>query len=88
MLPISRVAKRLGLCTTALKKRCAATPAAPTTEAFPTALSFVEVTATSSWLTTSAEVDLQRADGARMRILYHASPPPLVALVQTFLETP
>lgn len=88
VLPISRVATRLGLCTTALKKRCAATPADPTPEAFLTTLRFVEVTATSSWLTPSAEVDLQRTDGARMRIIYHESPPPLAALVQTFLETP
>jgi hypothetical protein len=88
VLPTSRVAKRLGLCPNDLKKRCGAPPAAPAPEALPTALSFVEVTAASSWLTTSAEVELHKPDGTRMRIAYHEPQPPLAALVRTFLETP
>jgi hypothetical protein len=31
------------------------------------------------------EVELQRADGARLRLYYHA-PPPLEAVVRIFLE--
>jgi hypothetical protein len=88
VLPTSRVAKRLGLCPNDLKKRCCAPPAAPTPEALPTALSFVEVTAASSWLATSAEVELHKPDGTRMRIAYHEPQPSLAALVRTFLETP
>ena len=88
VLPTSRVAKCLGLCPNDLKKRCCAPPAAPTPEALPTALRFVEVTAASSWLATSAEVELHRPDGTRMRIAYHEPQPRLAALVRTFLETP
>jgi hypothetical protein len=87
VLPTSRVAKRLGLCPNDLKKRCCAPPATPTPGALPTALSFVEVTAASSWLATSAEVELHKPDGTRMRIVYHEPQPLLAALVRTFLET-
>ena len=85
-LSISRVAKHLGLCTTDLKRHCSAHAA--TSESFPTAMKFVEVTAASSWVSTSAEVDLQRPDGTRMRSTYHDPQPSLAVLVQTFLETP
>jgi hypothetical protein len=88
VLPTSRVARRLGLCPNDLKKRCGAPPATPAPEALPTALSFVEVTAASSWLVTSAEVELHKPDGTRMRIAYHEPQPSLAALVRTFLETP
>ncbi len=86
-LPISRVAKRLGLCTTDLKKRCATPPTSTHKDMLPDTLSFVEVSASSLWLPSSAEVNLQRADGARMHIVYRESQPPLAALVRTFLET-
>jgi hypothetical protein len=88
VLPTSRVAKRLGLCPNDLKKRCCAPPATPAPEALPTALSFVEVSAASSWLATSAEVELHKPDGTRMRIVYHEPQPSLAALVRTFLEMP
>jgi hypothetical protein len=88
VLPTSRVARRLGLCPNDLKKRCGAPPATPAPEALPTALSFVEVSAASSWLATSAEVELYKPDGTRMRIAYHEPQPSLAALVRTFLETP
>ena len=88
VLPTSRVAKRLGLCPNNLKKRCCAPPATPAPEALPTALSFVEVSAASSWLATSAEVELHKPDGTRMRIAYHEPQPSLAALVRTFLEAP
>lgn len=88
VLPMTHVAKHLRLRGSDLKKRCAAlstpaTPAAPVA-----ARGFVEVTPPPAWpLPTSAtEVDLQRADGARLRI--HCCEPqfPLAALVRTFLE--
>jgi len=88
VLPTSRVAKRLGLCPNDLKKRCGASPAAPAPEMVPPALSLIEVTAASSWLPTSAEVELHKTDGTRMRIAYHEPQPSLAALVRTFLETP
>jgi hypothetical protein len=88
VLPTSRVARRLGLCPNDLKKRCGAAPAAPALEGLPTALSFVEVTAASSWLVTSAEVELHKPNGTHMRIAYHEPQPSLAVLVRTFLETP
>ena len=88
VLPTSRVAKHLGLCPNNLKKRCCAPPATPAPGALPTALSFVEVTAAPSWRATSAEVELHKPDGTRMRIVYHEPQPSLAALVRSFLETP
>ena len=69
VLSISRVAKRLKLCTQALKKRGAAQPDAPSAVALPPPLSFVEITATSAWLPTLAEVKLQRAHGTMVKDL-------------------
>jgi hypothetical protein len=87
-LPMSRVAKHLRLCPNDLKKRCCASPADPAPEVLPPALSLVEVTAASSWLTTSAEVELHKPDGTRLRIACHEPQPPLAALVRALLETP
>jgi hypothetical protein len=71
-----------------LKKRCAAYHAARSTSAS-TALGFVEVTATPVWPhpTEGTEIELHRADGTRLRIHSREPPPPLVALMRTFLET-
>jgi hypothetical protein len=88
MLPISRVAKRLRLNGCDLKKRCTVGQARPSADVAPPPPGFVEVTAARSWFTPGMEVDLQRADGTRMRIAYHEPQPPLVAVVRTFLETP
>jgi hypothetical protein len=89
LLPRGQVAKRLRLSGGELKTRCAAQPASRSTQASPAALDFVELPATSAWPmpTPPVEVELQRADGARLRIHYHESPPPVAALVRTFLET-
>jgi hypothetical protein len=89
LCPMTHVARRLRVSGGELKKRCAAhhaTQAAPAS----TALGFVEVTATPAWPCPSAgtEIELHRADGARLRIHSHDPQPPLVALVRTFLETP
>ena len=89
MLPVSRVAKRLRLSTNGLKKHCAATPAMGAAQATPATLGFVEVTAAAVWPlpTPRTEIELQRADGARLRIQTHELPCPIAALVRTFLET-
>jgi len=74
-----------------LKKRCAAHHAARSAPASTAALSFVEVPATPVWPlapTSGIEIELQRPDGARLRIAAHEPQFPLIALVQTFLETP
>ena len=91
VLPLSVVAKRLRLRGSDLKKRCAARQSTPCAEATaPAALSFVEVTAASSWPLPplGTEVELHRADGARLRIHSHEPHLPLATLVRTFLETP
>jgi hypothetical protein len=98
VLPRSRVARRLRLSGQALKNRCAAHHTAPSARparavdaaASPAALGFVEVTAASSWPlpTPGTEVELHRADGARLRIHSHEPHLPLATLVRTFLETP
>jgi hypothetical protein len=89
VLPISRVAKRLRLSTNDLKKHCTATPAMCAAQATPAALDFVEVTAATVWplSTPHTAIELQRADGARLRIQAHELPCPIAALVRTFLET-
>ena len=90
ILPIAYVAQRLPLRGSDLKKRCAARQDAPCAEPPPTALGFVEVTAASAWSlpTPNTEIELQRADGARLRIRSHEPQLPLAALVRTFLERP
>ena len=86
---IARVATRLRVSGGELKKRCAAYHA-PAVEPSSTPLGFVELSATPAWPmpTLSAAVELQRTDGARLRMHYHEPQPQLVALVRTFLETP
>jgi hypothetical protein len=82
VLPRSQVAKALGLKPQALTRRCA-TGERPSPLA-PTAPRFVEVSA--PWRMPTTEVEIQRADGARLRITYRDSSAALVPLLQTFLE--
>ena len=84
-LPLARVAKQLGLTPQTLKRRSGGmVPAA--TAPRPAAGTFVEVNA-APWRTPTAEVEVQRTDGARMRITYGEGTPALALLLQTFLET-
>jgi hypothetical protein len=55
----------------------------------PAALGFVEVPSPSSWPLPALgmEIELQRADGARLRLHARESQLPLEALVRTVLET-
>jgi hypothetical protein len=85
VLPLTRVAKQLGLTPQALKRRrevlgCAPVP--PPSSSLP----FVEVQ-TLPWRMPTAEVEVQRADGTRLRISYSEASPTLAPLLQTFLQT-
>jgi hypothetical protein len=86
---ISRVATRLRVSGGELKKRCAAHHAARSAPAS-TTLGFVEVPVTPAWPLpiSGIEIELQRPDGARLRIAAPEPSLPLTALVRTFLETP
>jgi hypothetical protein len=83
VLPRSQVAKALELKPHALKRRCATVEGvSPPASAAP---HFVEVAA--PWRTATTEVEIQRGDGARLRITYRDAAPTLVPLLQTFLES-
>lgn len=85
-LPLTRVAKQLGLTPQVLKRRRDATRPGAVAPPAPCPSHFVEVQ-TPAWRTSTAEVEVQRADGTRLRITYSDSLPALVPLLQTFLET-
>jgi hypothetical protein len=82
---VSRVAKQLGLTPHALKRRRDALQGTLAPLALPSPPHFVEVTA--PWRTPATEVEVQRPDGTRRRILYSDTAPTLVPLLQTFLES-
>ncbi len=87
ILPISRVAKRLGLYLTDLKKRRAGKPPAVAVPATPAPLTFVEVTAPAAPpRPLGIEVEVQRPDGARLRLTAGEATAALTALVRTFWE--
>lgn len=86
VLPLTRVARQLGLKPHTLKRR-RGDPAGPAVSAPPQRPApFVEVTAAVGPLAT-AEVEVQRPDGARLRLTYHDAAPALAPLLQTFLES-
>ncbi len=91
-LPNSRVAKTLHLSPGQLKRRRLAQQGAGATEAVEATPNFVELTPV--WplpkvsTDTATEVELERPDGARLRIRYRQSPPSLAQLMTTFLEQP
>ena len=87
VLPCARVARRLRLRSTDLRKRGLAGPAAVATEVAGPIPDFVEVTA--PWLGSAAPgaalIEVERPDGARLRVRYRDAPP-LAAVLQAFLE--
>lgn len=87
VLPLSLVAKRLGLGPQALKKRGGGKPAAAGVTTLPASLNFVEVAASSVWRPSTTEVEVHRVDGARLRLTYGEANPALAPLVKTFLES-
>lgn len=88
LLPLTVVAKRLGLRGSDLQKRCAVRPEGSCAEPTPATEGFVEVPAASAWPRPAppTEIELHRADGARLWMRSHEAPLPLIALVRTFLE--
>ena len=90
MFAITRVATRLRVSGGELKKRCAAHHAALAASTSTAAPGFVEVPATPIWArpTSAIEIELQRPNGARLRVAAPESQLPLLAVVQAFLETP
>jgi hypothetical protein len=85
-LPLTRVAIQLGLTPQVLKRRRDETRTGVVAPPAPSPPHFVEVQA-PAWRTATVEVEVQRADGSRLRIAYSDSVPALVPLLQTFLET-
>jgi hypothetical protein len=85
VLPPPRVARHLGLKPQALQRRRGDrdSPAVSLPPACSTA--FVEVTTEATRMATT-EVEVQRPDGARLRITYPEAAPALAPLLQTFLE--
>jgi hypothetical protein len=90
ILPLADVAKRLRLRGRDLHKRCAARLQSSCAEPPPPALGFVEVPAASAWPLPAppTEIEVHRADGARLWIRSQESQLPLAAVVRTFLERP
>jgi hypothetical protein len=85
VLPLSRVAKRLGLCPQRLRKRGGGRAVAAGAPAPASSPPFVEIT--PAWRSPTAEVEVQRADGTRLRLIYNEATPALAPLLRTFLES-
>jgi PAS domain-containing protein len=90
VLSNSQVARRLRLSPTDLKKHRLARQRSLPAESTEVTPQFIEITPSlpGSTLPGGTEVEFERPDGARMRIRYRESPPPLAVLVQAFLERP
>ena len=89
VLSVSRVAQSIGVSWGTLKKRCTAQPALSAAEPS-TTLGFVEVATPALWPapTPGTEIELQRRDGARLRIHSSEAHLPRATLLRTCLETP
>jgi hypothetical protein len=90
VLSVSRVAQSIGVSWGTLKKRCTAQPPPSAAAELSTTLGFVEVATPAPWPepTPGTEIELQRRDGARLRIHSSDVHLPLATLLRTFLETP
>jgi hypothetical protein len=90
LLPYGQVAKRLRLSPTDLKKRCLARPGMDPAEAAPAAPTFVEVTGVAVDAlpaSPSLLIEVERPDGARLRVHATASLP-LAPVLRAFLDSP
>lgn len=87
VLPHSRVAQPLRLSPSDLKKHMA-TPRDSRSATSPPSPRFVEVPPTPAWppATQAMEIELERPDGARLRLRCPESTSPVAALVRAFLE--
>lgn len=86
VLPRCQVAKRLRLSPTDLRKRCLALSARGATAV--AAPAFVEVTGVRSAPATPVNatvIEIERPDGARLRLHYRATPP-LAVVLRAFLD--
>jgi hypothetical protein len=83
-LPLARVATQLGLCPQRLRKRSRGKAGTAAVSSLPAALPFVEVH--STWRMPTAEVEVQRPDGQRLRLSLYEASPALAALLRTFVE--
>ena len=91
VLSNGRVAKRLRLSPTDLRKQRMARQTASASADSEPPPAFVDITPSVPWPTTvpgETEIEFVRPDGARMGIRTRASAMPLVTLVRTFLERP
>ena len=89
VLSNGRVAKRLRLSPTDLRKQRMARQAISAIAGAKTSPAFIDITPSMPWPTASpaeTQVEFARPDGARMCIRARESATPLVALVQMFLE--
>ena len=88
LLPYSQVAKQLRLSPTDLKRRCLARPGIRPAEATPPAPACVEVTGVAVGAAPPAHallIEVERPDGARLRLQYLEAPP-LATVLRVFLE--
>ena len=87
VLPGSRVARRLRVRSTDLRKRALVKPAPDTPEGTGPTPAFVEVPA--PWVEPAASgaalIEVERPDGVRLRVRYRDAPP-LAAVLGAFLE--
>ena len=87
VLPCSRVARCLRVRSTDLRKRALVKPAPGTTEGTAPTPAFVEVPV--PWLGPATPgitlIEVERPDGAQLRVRYRDAPP-LAAVLQAFLE--
>jgi hypothetical protein len=89
ILSNGRVAQRLRLSPTDLRKQRMARQAISAIAGAKTSPAFIDITPSLPWPTASpaeTQVEFARPDGARMCIRARESATPLVALVQMFLE--
>ena len=89
VLPCSQVAKRLRLSPPNLKKPCLARQESLVTEAVSAPPGFIEVTADElgTALPNATLIEVERPDGARLRLHDRPAPPPLTTVLQAFLES-
>ena len=87
VLPYSRVAQHVRVSPSDLKKSMALLPDARSA-ASATPPSFVEVPPAPAWppATPALEIELERPDGARLRLRCPESTAPVAGLVRAFLE--
>lgn len=87
VLPRAQVARRLRLRSTDLRRRALVGPTSGATEATAPSPDFVEVPVPWPGLAApgAALIEVERPDGARLRLHYRTAPPPLATLLRAFL---